>query len=152
MRRPVTRPRTRALLSAVLLALVLGGLPAQAAGPVAITAFEALPNLPVNACNDSSLPRSFGTNFPTPRDPFAFGWFNRSAIGWQSNWYAAFAYLSGSYFARGVPTRFTAGGTTFCGAMYSFGVFTFGLAAGQSPPAQSIQWTMENGYLPALRT
>ena len=146
MRRPLTR--SRALMAAVLLTLILGGLPA----PAAITAFDPLPNLPVNACNDSSLPRSFGTNFPTPRDPFAFGWFNQSAIGWQSNWYAAFAYLSGSYFARGVPTRFTAGGTTFCGAMYSFGVFTFGLAAGQSPPAQSIQWTMENGYLPALRT
>ena len=140
--------RARSLLGAVLLTLVLGGLPASAA----VTAFEPLPNLPVNACNDSSLPRSFGTNFPTPRDPFAFGWFNQSAIGWQSNWYAPFAYLSGSYFARGVPTRFTAGGTTYCGAMYSFGVFTFGLAAGQSPPAQSIQWTMESGYLPALRT
>src|SRR5262245_18987413 len=36
--------------------------------------------------------------------------------------------------------------------MYSFGVCTFGLAAGQSPPAQSIQWTMHSGYLPALRT
>jgi hypothetical protein len=140
--------RARALLGAVLLTLVLGGLPASGA----VTAFEPLPNLPVNACNDSSLPRSFGTNFPTPRDPFAFGWFNQSAIGWQGNWYAPFAYLSGSYFARGVPTRFTQGSTTYCGAMYSFGVFTFGLAAGQSPPAQSIQWTMENGYLPALRT
>ncbi|HEV2783719.1 MAG TPA: RICIN domain-containing protein [Actinophytocola sp.] len=114
--------------------------------------FEVLPTLPTNACNNSSLPRSFGTNFPTPRDPFAFGWFNQSAIGWQGNWYPAFSYLSGSYFARGVPTTYTAGGTTLCGAMYSFGVFTFGLAAGQSPPAQSIQWTMEQGYLPALRT
>src|SRR5262245_49055889 len=135
MRRPVIR--ARALLAAILLALVLEGLPAQA-GPAAITAFDPLPNLPVNACNDASLPRSFGTNFPTPRDPSAFGWFNQSAIGWQGNWYAAFAYLSGSYFARGVPTRFTQSGTTYCGAMYSFGVFTFGLAAGQSPPAQSI--------------
>lgn len=114
--------------------------------------FEVLPTLPTNACNNSSLPRSFGTNFPTPRDPFAFGWFNQSAIGWQGNWYPAFSYLSGSYFARGVPTTYTAGGTTLCGAMYSFGVFTFGLASGQSPPAQSIQWTMEQGYLPALRT
>jgi hypothetical protein len=114
--------------------------------------FETLPNLPQNACNNSALPRSFGTNFPTPRDPFAFGWFNQSAIGWQGNWYPAFSYLSGSYFARGVPTTFTQGGTSYCGAMYSFGVFTFGLAAGQSPPAQSIQWTMESGYLPALRT
>lgn len=114
--------------------------------------FEPVPVMPTNACNNSSLPRSFGTNFPTPRDPFAFGWFNQSAIGWQGNFYPAFAYLSGSYFARGVPTTFTQGSTNFCGAMYSFGVFTFGLAAGQSPPAQSIQWTQDSGYLPALRT
>jgi hypothetical protein len=114
--------------------------------------FETLPNLPQNACNNTSLPRSYGTNFPTPRDPFAFGWFNQSAIGWQGNWYPAFSYLSGSYFARGVPTTFTQGSTTLCGAMYSFAAFTFGLNGGQSPPAQSIQWTMDSGYLPALRT
>ena len=114
--------------------------------------FETLPNVPINACNNSSLPRSFGTNFPTPRDPFAFGWFNQSAIGWQGNWYPAFSYLSGSYFARGVPLTFTQGSTTYCGAMYSFSAFTFGLAAGQSPPAQSIQWTQDSGSLPALRT
>jgi hypothetical protein len=116
------------------------------------TPFETLPNLPVNSCNNTSLPKSFGTNFPTPRDPFAFGWFDQSAFGWQGNWYPAFAYLSGSYFARGVPTTFTQGSTTLCGAMYSFSAFTFGLAAGQSPPAQAIQWTMDSGYLPALRT
>jgi hypothetical protein len=114
--------------------------------------FQPLPALPVNACNNSSLPRSYGTNFPTPRDPFAFGFFNQSTVGWPENWYPVFAYLSGSYFARGVPTTFTQGGTTLCGAMYSFGVFTFGLPAGQAPPAQSIQWTMDSGYLPALRT
>jgi hypothetical protein len=116
------------------------------------TVFETLPSLPVNACNNASLPKSFGTNFPTPRDPFAFGWFDQSAIGWQGNWYPAFAYLSGSFFARGVPTTFTQGATTYCGAMYSFSAFTFGLASGQSPPAQSIQWTQDSGYLPALRT
>jgi hypothetical protein len=145
-----------ALLAALILlaSLVLAPSSAPSAradfGPTAT--FEPLPNLPVNACNNSSLPRSFGTNFPTPRDPFAFGWFNQSAIGWQGNWYAAFAYLSGSYFARGVPTTFNQGGTNYCGAMYSFSAFTFGLAAGQSPPAQSIQWTMDSGYLPSLRT
>jgi len=115
-------------------------------------AFETLPQLPLNVCNNTSLPKSFGTNFPTPRDPFAFGWFNQSAIGWQGNWYPAFAYVSGSYFGRGVPNTFTQGSTSFCGAMYSFSAFTFGLAAGASPPAQSIQWTNESGYLPALRT
>jgi hypothetical protein len=114
--------------------------------------FETLPMLPNNVCNNASLPKSFGTNFPTPRDPFAFGWFNQSAIGWQGNFYPAFAYLSGSYFARGVPNTFTQGSTSYCGAMYSFTAFTFGLAAGQSPPAQSIQWTNESGYLPSLRT
>lgn len=114
--------------------------------------FQGLPALPVNACNNSSLPRSYGTNFPTPVDPFGFNWRNQSAIGWPENWYAAFAYLSGSYFARGVPVTFSQGGTTLCGAMYSFSAYTWGLASGQSPPAQSIQWTMDNGYLPALRT
>jgi hypothetical protein len=145
------RSHSPAPLVALLLLVGLLAAPARAAlGPTAT--LEPLPNLPINACNNSSLPRSFGTNFPTPRDPFAFGWFNQSAIGWQGNWYAPFAYLSGSYFARGVPTTFRQGNTDYCGAMYSFGAFTFGLAAGQSPPAQSIQWTMESGYLPSLRT
>src|SRR5687767_6705601 len=71
--------------------------------------FETLPNLPHNACNDTSLPPSFGTNFPTPRDRFALGWSSQSAIGWQGNWYPALAYASGSYFARGVPTTFAQG-------------------------------------------
>ncbi|MFC0111687.1 hypothetical protein [Kibdelosporangium aridum] len=118
----------------------------------AVAAFEPVPAMPHNACNNMSLPRSYGTNFPTPRDPYAFGWFNQSAIGWQDNWYPAFAYLSGSYFARGVPATYSQGGTNYCGAMYSFGAFTYGLPAGQSPPAQSIQWTMDSGHLPALRT
>src|SRR2546428_530060 len=144
----------RSLLPAVSALILLVSLlvsPARASFAPAAT-IEGLPNLPVNACNNSSLPKSFGTNFPTPRDPFAFGFFNQSAIGWQGTWYAASAYLSGSYFAGGVPTTFSQGGTNFCGAMYSFGAFTFGLAAGQAPPAQSIQWVNENGYLPSLRT
>lgn len=114
--------------------------------------FQTLPSLPTNVCNNTSLPKDFGTNFPTPRDPFAFGFFNQSAIGWQGNFYPVFAYLSGSYFARGVPSTFTQGSTSFCGAMYSFSAFTFGLASGQAPPAQSIQWTMDQGFLPALTT
>jgi hypothetical protein len=159
MRRPARLSRPLPLLGGFLLvvSLVLGPPSARPAHAGAvpsdvIAAFDPVPAMPHNACNNTSLPRSYGTNFPTPRDPFAFGWFNQSAIGWQENWYPAFAYLSGSYFARGVPTTYRQGTTTYCGAMYSFGVFTFGLASGQSPPAQSIQWTMDSGYLPALRT
>lgn len=120
--------------------------------PDGTAGFQTLPSLPTNVCNNTSLPKDFGTNFPTPRDPFAFGFFNQSAIGWQGNFYPVFAYLSGSYFARGVPTTFTQGSTSFCGAMYSFSAFTFGLASGQAPPAQSIQWTMDSGFLPGLTT
>jgi hypothetical protein len=120
--------------------------------PDGTAGFQTLPNLPTNVCNNTSLPKDFGTNFPTPRDPFAFGFFNQSAIGWQGNFYPVFSYLSGSYFARGVPNTFTQGSTNFCGAMYSFSAFTFGLAAGAAPPAQSIQWTMDSGFLPALTT
>jgi alpha-galactosidase-like protein len=36
--------------------------------------------------------------------------------------------------------------------MYSFGVYTYGLAAGQAPPAGSVQWTEADGYLPAMTT
>jgi hypothetical protein len=144
-----TRHRAIALLaSAAFVAALLPGLPA----PSSAADFQPLPPLPVNACNNSSLPRSYGTNFPTPVDPFGFNWRNQSAIGWPENWYPAFAYLSGAYFARGVPTTFSQRGVNYCGAMYSFSAYTFGLAAGQAPPAQSIQWTMDNGSLPALRT
>jgi hypothetical protein len=111
------------------------------------------PDLPYNACNNTSLPTDYGTNFPTPNDPYGFGYYNETVLGWEGNWYAPFAYLSGSYFARGVPTTYTdSGGTQYCGAMYSFGVYNYGLSANQAPPAQSETWTEADGYLPALTT
>ncbi len=113
-----------------------------------------MPTLPKNICNNSALPTDYGTNFPTPSDPNGFGFANQTAIGWEGNYYAPFEYLSGSYFARGVPLTYQPGGkgTTYCGAMYSFGVYNYGLAAGQAPPAQSEQWTEADGYLPAMTT
>jgi hypothetical protein len=36
--------------------------------------------------------------------------------------------------------------------MYSFGVYTYGLAASQAPAAGSVQWTEADGYLPAMTT
>ena len=114
--------------------------------------YVALPALPVNSCNDSSLPRSYGTNFPAPADPYGFGYLNQTAIGWEGNYYAPFAYLSGAYFARGVPQRYQQSGRSYCGGMYSFGVYTYGLAPGQAPPPGSVRWTMADGYLPALTT
>jgi hypothetical protein len=113
---------------------------------------QPLPNLPVNACNNSALPQDYGTNFPTPSDPLGFGFANETAIGWEGNVYAPFEYLSGSYFARGVPQTYTQGRQSYCGAMYSFGAYTWGLPAGQAPPAGSVQWTMGDGYLPAMTT
>lgn len=136
--------------------LSLAGLPAPssaaAGGSELAGAYQPPPALPVNACNDTSLPRSYGTNFPVPNDPYGFGFANQSVIGWEGNWYAPFAYLSGSYFARGVPAHYKPRGTTYCGAMYSFGIVAFGLAAGQAPPAGSVSWAMTDGYLPALTT
>jgi hypothetical protein len=114
--------------------------------------YEPLPNLPVNACQDSSLPRDYGTNFPVPSDPNGFGFANQTVIGWEGNYYAPFAYLSGAYFARGVPDQYSQNGTTYCGAMYTFGAYTYGLPAGQAPPPGSVQWTMADGYLPAMTT
>jgi hypothetical protein len=140
------RVRQRLIPVAIALCAVVSG-PAQIA-----QAFNGLPNLPVNACNNSSLPKDFGTNFPVPTDPMGFGFFNQSILGWDRNTYAPITYLSGSFFARGVPATFAQGSTTFCGAMYSFGVYTFGLPSGQAPPAGSVQWTMDSGYLPALTT
>ena len=114
--------------------------------------YQPPPNLPVNSCQDTSLPRSYGTNFPVPNDPFGFGFADQSVIGWEGNWYAPIDYLSGSYFARGVPVHYARGGTTYCGAMYSFGIYTYGLPSGQAPAAGSVRWTMADGYLPAMTT
>jgi hypothetical protein len=114
--------------------------------------YQPPPNLPVNACGSSSLPRDYGTNFPAPSDPHGFGYANQTVIGWEGNYYAPFEYLSGSYFARGVPDTYKQGSQSYCGQMYSFGAYTYGLAAGQAPPAGSVQWTMAGGYLPAMTT
>ena len=43
------------------------------------------PNLPVNACDNSSLPQDYGTNFPVPDDPNGFGFANQTVIGWAGN-------------------------------------------------------------------
>jgi hypothetical protein len=157
-----TRMRRLTSLLAALAAIFAMSIPAQSVvGPGQARAdtggadagsFQPLPNLPVNSCQDPALPRSYGTNFPTPRDPNGFGFFNQTVIGWEGNYYAPFAYLSGAYFARGVPAHFTQGSTTFCGAMYSFDVYKYGLAAGQAPPPGSVHWTMADGYLPAMTT
>lgn len=122
--------------------------PSQPAPP------QPIQTLPVNICHDSSLPQDYGTNFPTPSDPNGFGFANQTVIGWEGNYYAPFEYLSGSYFARGVPVTYQPGGQgqSYCGAMYSFGVYNYGLAAGQAPAAGSVQWTEADGYLPAMTT
>lgn len=145
------RPRSSPLAIAFAAAIAFATLFTTPAAATA-TGFQPLPTLPVNACGDSTLPRTFGTNFPNPTDPNGYGFANQSIIGWEGNVYAPFTYLSGAYYARGVPARFTQGGTTYCGGMYSFGVYNYGLAAGQAPAPGSVQWTMADGYLPAMTT
>ncbi|HKT05751.1 MAG TPA: cellulose-binding domain-containing protein, partial [Rugosimonospora sp.] len=110
--------------------------------------FQGLPNLAPNGCKNSGLPRSYGTNFVTPNDPLGQGFFDTTAIGWDGNFWPVFSYLSGSFFARGVNSTYTTGGTTICGGMYSFSAYTFG----GNPPAQSVQWVEDGGYLPAMKT
>ena len=142
------------ILVAGLLPAVLSGTGAAAvpagAGRVAPLAdtYQGLPALAPNACHDSSLPRSYGTNFPTPADPYGLGYANQTAIGWDGNYWPVFEYLSGSFFARGVNSTYRSGSTTLCGAMYSFSAYTYG----GNPRAQSVQWTQDAGYLPAMKT
>jgi hypothetical protein len=133
-------------------AAILGATLVVTPGAQAATGFQPLPTLPVNTCGDSTLPRTFGTNFPNPTDPNGYGFANQSIIGWEGNIYAPLADLSGAYYARGVPTRFTQGNTTYCGAMYTFAIYNYGLATGQAPAPGSVRWTMADEYLPALTT
>jgi hypothetical protein len=151
----------RTWVAAGLTALAVVGLTAtQVSVPGAASAaavkvppadYQPMPSLPTNVCGDSS-PKQVGTNAPLPSDPHGFGFANESILGWQGNYYAPLTYLSGSYFARGVPAHYTAGSTTYCGAMYSFGVYTYGLASGQAPAPGSVQWSEGDGYLPAMTT
>ncbi|MEU4248065.1 RICIN domain-containing protein [Amycolatopsis sp. NPDC026612] len=106
--------------------------------------YQGIPNLAPNACKNSGLPRSYGTNFQTPNDPYGQGFQNTTAIGWDGNYWPVFSYLSGSFFARGVNTTYNG----LCGGMYSFSAYTYG----GNPGAQSVQWTEDNGYLPAMTT
>ena len=108
---------------------------------------QPLQTLTTNPCGTTT--RDFGTNFPTPSDPNGFGFANQTAIGWEGNIYAPFEYLSGSYFARGVTATFhqrlrrdvLASASTTCG-----------LPANTAPAPGSVQWTMADGYLPAMTT
>jgi hypothetical protein len=110
--------------------------------------FQGLPSVAPNACHSSSLPRSYGTNFPVPADPNGQGFANDTAMGWDGNYWPVFEYLSGSFFARGVPTTYTSGSTSYCGGMYTFSAYDFGGAPGPG----SVQWTEDSGYLPAMTT
>jgi hypothetical protein len=112
------------------------------------TGFQGLPNVAPNACHSSTLPKSYGTNFPVPADPNGQGFANDTAIGWDGNYWPVFEFLSGSFFARGVPTTYTSGSTSYCGGMYTFSAYDFGGAPGPG----SVQWTEDNGYLPAMTT
>ncbi|NUS17231.1 MAG: RICIN domain-containing protein [Streptomyces sp.] len=123
-------------------------IPSYTAGTGGGTTYQGIPAVAPNSCKNSGLPNAYGTNFPTPADPYGQGFQNQSAIGWEGNYWPAYSYLSGSYFARGVPTTYTSGSTTLCGAMYSFGIYH----TGGNRPAQSVQWTEDSGYLPALTT
>jgi hypothetical protein len=142
--------RSPGLVVPVAIALVLtafGAVTAASAVPAATT-FQGLPAVAPNACHNAALPRSYGTNFSTPNDPFGQGFFNDTALGWDGNFWPLTEYLSGSFFARGVPTTFNNAGTTICGAMYSFGIYQLGGVR----PAQSVRWDQDSGYLPAMRT
>jgi Ricin-type beta-trefoil lectin domain len=110
--------------------------------------FQGLPNISPNACKNSSLPRAYGTNFPTPSDPNGQGFPNQTTIGWDGNYWPVFEYLSGSFFARGVVNTYTQNGTSYCGAMYSFSAYDYGGA----PGPQSVRWAQGSGYLPAMTT
>jgi Ricin-type beta-trefoil lectin domain len=122
-------------------------LPGYTAGGAG-TSYQGLPAVSPNGCHDTSLPKAYGTNFPTPSDPHGLGYSNQTAIGWDGNYWPVFEYLSGSFFARGVNSTFNANGTTICGGMYSFSAYTYG----GNPGAQSVQWTQDSGYLPAMKT
>ena len=110
--------------------------------------FVGIPAVAPNACHNSSLPNAYGTNFPAPGDPLGQGFSNETALGWDGNFWPVYEYLSGSYFARGVPATFNDNGTDICGAMYSFGIYHLG----GNRAAQSVQWTEQSGFLPAMTT
>ncbi len=78
--------------------------------------FQGLPNVAPNSCHSTTLPKCYGTNFPVPSDPNGQGFANETAMGWDGNFWPVIGYLSGSFFARGVPTTYTAGSTSYCGA------------------------------------
>ena len=88
--------------------------------------FQGLPNVAPNACGSTTLPKSYGTNFPVPSDPNGQGFANETAMGWDGNFWPVIGYLSGSFFARGVHNTYTAGSTSYCGAMYTFSAYDFG--------------------------
>jgi Ricin-type beta-trefoil lectin domain-like len=119
-------------------------LPGFTSGGGGTPTYQGMPNLDPNACRNSSLPRAYGTNFSTPTDPYGQGFQDTTAIGWDGNYWPVFEYLSGSFFARGVSNTYNG----ICGAMYSFGAYTYG----GNPAAQSVTWTEDSGYLPAMKT
>src|SRR6202044_1918441 len=72
-----------ALTASFALSVPAQSVPAQAASNAsqppgaAAASFQPLPNLPVNACDNSTLPQDYGTNFPVPNDPNGFGFANQ---------------------------------------------------------------------------
>ena len=134
IRAPARRPTTAARRPRRASSRALPGGISGASGP-GETTFEAAPSLPTqgtnvagNACS-ASLGADWGTNFAYPADPYAPATDggptvkNQSVLGWEGNYYAPFAYLSGSFFARGVTGTYAQSGNSYCGTMFSFGVY-----------------------------
>lgn len=72
---PIRRKLTSIAATAVAVAALTGATSPTAAQTSAGSPgqLQHLPAMPVNICQNSSLPRDYGTNFPTPNDPHGFG-------------------------------------------------------------------------------
>ena len=70
---PIRRKLTSIAATAVAVAALTGATSPTAAQTSAGGQLQHLPAMPVNICQNSSLPRDYGTNFPTPNDPHGFG-------------------------------------------------------------------------------
>ena len=107
-----------------------------------------MPALPKNICHNSAC-RSTTARTSRPRATLTgSGFANQTAIGWDGNYYAPFDYLSGSYFARGVPTTYTPGGTELLRRDVLLRRLRLTACRRPGPQRQSVQWT-EAERLPA---
>ena len=135
------RPQPAAQAAALLGSSPVAGPGAASPAPDPAGSFQPLPSLPVNSCQDSTLPRRLRHQLPGPGRPERLRF--RQPVGDRlgGQLLRALQLPVGLLLRPRRPVHLQAGQDDVLRRDVPFGVYNYGLAAGQAPAPGSVHWT-----------